>query len=182
MNELIAKIQSDPSMMLMAIIAVVVLLVIVLTVIVSAMRVKTHRDRWWNVTVDNKEKAAYISTLERELQACKIKDASNTQELSQFAETKERLKSAHEEFYALQKKFNEREKEISQLKARLESIEEMYERLSDDYKELQSRNEALLEDNSRYRTNNARLLMKLESEERHALKKRPEGKKADKDG
>ncbi len=168
MNELITKIQDDSTMMLMAIIAVVVLLVIVLTIVVSAMRVKTYKDRWWNVTVDNKEKAEYISAIERELQAYKIKNASNAQELSQFADTKERLKSAQEEFYILQKNFNELEKELSQLRAKLESAEGMYERLSDAHKELQERNESLLEDNSRYRTNNARLLMKLESEERHA--------------
>ena len=168
MNELITKIQGDSTMMLMAIIAVVVLLVIVLTIVVSAMRVKTYKDRWWNVTVDNKEKAEYISAIERELQAYKIKNASNAQELSQFADTKERLKSAQEEFYALQKNFNELEKELSQLRAKLESAEGMYETLSNAHRELQERNESLLEDNSRYRTNNARLLMKLESEERHA--------------
>ncbi len=171
MNELIAKIQSDSTMMLMAIIAVVVLLVIVLTIVVSAMRVKTYKDRWWNVTVDNKEKAEYISAIERELQAYKIKNASNAQELSQFADTKERLKTAQDEFYILQKNFNELEKELSQLRAKLESAEGMYETLSHAHKELQERNESLLEDNSRYRTNNARLLMKLESEERHAFSK-----------
>ncbi|MBA1421064.1 MAG: DNA recombination protein RmuC [Epsilonproteobacteria bacterium] len=168
MNELITKIQGDSTMMLMAIIAVVVLLVIVLTIVVSAMRVKTYKDRWWNVTVDNKEKSEYISAIERELQAYKIKNASNAQELSQFADTKERLKTSQEEFYALQKNFNELEKELSQLRAKLESAQGMYETLSDAHKELQERNESLLEDNSRYRTNNARLLMKLESEERHA--------------
>jgi len=172
MDELITKIQGDSTLMLMAIIAVVVLLVIVLTIVVSAMRVKTYKDRWWNVTVDNKEKAEYISAIERELQAYKIKNASNAQELSQFADTKERLKTAQEEFYALQKNFNEREKELSQLKAKLESAEGMYETLSNAYKELQERNESLLEDNSRYRVNNARLLMKLESEERIAQNKK----------
>jgi DNA recombination protein RmuC len=168
MNELITKIQGDSTLMLMAIIAVVVLLVIVLTIVVSAMRVKTYKDRWWNVTVDNKEKAEYISAIERELQAYKIKDASNTQELSQFADTKERLKTVQEEFYALQKNFNEREKELSQIKAKLESAEGMYETLTNAHRELQERNESILEDNSRYRTNNARLLMKLETEVRHA--------------
>jgi len=168
MNELITKIQGDSTLMLMAIIALVVLLVIVLTIVVSAMRVKTYKDRWWNVTVDNKEKAAYISTVEQELQASKIKNASNAQELSQFADTKERLKTAQEEFYTLQKNFNELEKELSQTKAKLESTEGMYETLTHAHKELQERNESLLEDNSRYRVNNARLLMKLESEERVA--------------
>jgi len=180
MNELITKIQGDSVLMLMSIIAVVVLLVIVLTIVVSAMRVKTYKDRWWNVTVDNKEKAAYISTMEKELQAYKIQNASNAQELSQFVETKDRLKTAQEEFFTLQKRFNEREKELSQLKAKLESSEGMYEALSNEHKELQQRNESLLEDNSRYRVNNARLLMKLENEERIAQKMKDKNETQDK--
>ena len=60
MNELIAKIQGDPTLTLMAIIAVVVFLVIVLTIIVSAMRVKSYKDRFWNSEIDNKEKAVHI--------------------------------------------------------------------------------------------------------------------------
>ncbi|SFV52502.1 DNA recombination protein RmuC [hydrothermal vent metagenome] len=168
MNELITKIEGDSTLMLIAIIAVVVLLVIVLTVVVSSMRVKTYKDRWWNVTVDNKEKTAYILTIEQELQAYKIKNASNAQELLHFSETKVRLKTAQEVFATLQKEFNALEKELSQVKAKLESTEQMYAALLEEHKVLQQKNEMLQEDNSRYRTNNARLLMKLESEERYA--------------
>ncbi len=169
MNELINKIQGDPTLMLMAIIAVVVLLVIVLTVVVSAMRVKTYKDRFWNVTIDNKEKSEYIRAIERELQAYKIKDAKNQQELAQFTETKTTLKSTQEDFVALQKNFNELEKELSQIKAKLEGAEKIYENLFSEHQVLKETYEALLEKNSKYRTNNARLLMKLESEERHTL-------------
>lgn len=167
MNELISKIQGDPTLMLMAIIAVVVLLVIVLTVVVSAMRVKTYKDRFWNVTIDNKEKAEYITAIERELQAYKIKDAKNQQELVQFSETKATLRSTQENLEAVKKKFNELEKELSQIKVRLESAETIHTTLLEEYKTLKENYDALLETNSKYRTNNARLLMKLESEERH---------------
>jgi len=167
MNELIEKIQGDPTLMLMAIIAVVVFLVIVLTVIVSAMRVKTYKDRFWNVQVDNKEKAEYITVIERELQAYKIRDAKNQQELAQFSETKETLKSTQEHFVTLQKNFNELEKELSQIKAKLEGAERIYENLVIEHQTLKENYDNLLEINSKYRTNNARLLMKLESEERH---------------
>ncbi len=167
MEELIAKIQNDSTLMLMAGMAVVVLLVIVLITLVSAMRVKTYKNRWWNTQVDNNEKAEYISALESELQSYKIKNASNEQELSQFAETKETLRSTSESFLELQGKFNELEKELSQVKAKLESAEAIYEALLVEHKELKERHEEILETNSRYRTNNARLLMKLESEERH---------------
>ena len=168
MEELILKIQGDSTLTLMAIIALVVFLVIVLTIIVSAMRVKTHKDRLWNVQIDNKEKSEYISAIERELQAYKIKDAKNQQELVQFMETKVALQTTEDNFKALQKNFNELEKELSQIKAKLESSESIYLSLLEEHRTLKETYDVLLETNGKYRTNNARLLMKLESEERHA--------------
>jgi DNA recombination protein RmuC len=166
MNELITKIQGDSTLMLMAIIAVVVLLVIVLTVVVSAMRVKTYKDRFWNVQVDNKEKAEYIVKIERELQEYKIKDAKNQQELAQFSETKTTLKETEENFKTLQKSANELEKVLSQTKAKLESAEGIYENHMQEHMILKERFDAVMEKNAKYRVNNARLLMKLESEGR----------------
>jgi DNA recombination protein RmuC len=168
MQELLLKIQNDSTLMLMAGLALVVLLVIVLVVIVSAMKVKIYKDRFWNTQIDNKEKTEYISALEHELQAYKIKNASNEQELQQFSETKDTLKSTNETLLILQDKYNELEKELSQVKAKLESAEEIHATLLEEHNTLKERHDTILEDNSRYRTNNARLLMKLESEERHA--------------
>ncbi|MBT8343844.1 MAG: DNA recombination protein RmuC, partial [Sulfurovum sp.] len=168
MQELVLKIQNDSTLMLMAGLALVVLLVIVLVVLVSAMKVKIYKDRFWNTNIDNKEKTETISALEHELEAYKIKNASNEQELQQFSETKEILRSTNETLLALQNKHNELEKELSQVKTKLESAEEIHTTLLGEYHTLKERQDSILEDNSRYRTNNARLLMKLESEERHA--------------
>jgi len=167
MQDLLLKIQSDSTLMLTAGMALVVLLVIVLVIVVSAMKVKTYKDKFWDTQVDNKEKAETISALEHELQAYKIKNASNEQELLQFAETKETLKSTSETLLILQGKYNELEKELSQTKAKLESSQEIYATLLEEHNSLKERQDTILEDNSRYHTNNARLLMKLESEERH---------------
>ena len=106
MQELLLKIQNDSTLMLMAGLALVILLVIVLVVVVSAMKVKIYKDRFWNTQIDNKEKTEYISALEHELQAYKIKNASNEQELQQFAETKDALKSTNETLLTLQFKYN----------------------------------------------------------------------------
>ena len=114
MQELLLKIQNDSTLMLMVGMALAVLLVIVLVVVVSAMKVKTYKDRYWNTKVDNEEKTEYISALEHELQAYKIKNASNEQELQQFAETKEILKSTNETLLTLQGKYNELEKELKE--------------------------------------------------------------------
>jgi len=168
MEEIILKIQTDTTYMLVAIVAVVVLLIIVLVIVVSAMRVKTYKDRWWNLRIDNKEKAEYLSVVEKELQEYKIRDASKTQELMQFGETKETLKHTNDSFTDLQSKYNELEKELSQLKAKLESAEGIYGNLMEEHQTLKERFDNVMEDNAKYRTNNARLLMKLESEERHS--------------
>ncbi|MBT8349191.1 MAG: DNA recombination protein RmuC [Sulfurovum sp.] len=169
MQELVLKIQNDSTLMLMAGLALVVLLVIVLVVLVSAMKVKIYKDRFWNTNIDNKEKTETISALEHELEAYKIKNASNEQELQQFSETKEILRSTNETLLALQNKHNELEKELSQVKTKLESAEEIHTTLLGEHHTLKERQDSILEDNSRYRTNNARLLMKLESEERHTM-------------
>ena len=102
MQELLVKIQNDSTLMLMAGLALVVLLVILLVIVVSAMKVKIYKDRFWNTDVDNKEKTEQIAALELELEAYKLKNASNEQELQQFSETKETLKSTNEALSTLQ--------------------------------------------------------------------------------
>ncbi len=167
MQELLLKIQGDTTFMLMAVMAFVVLLVIVLVIVVSAMRVKTYKDRFWNTQIDNKEKAEYISALEEELQEYKIKNASDKQALQQFDETKETLRFTNETLLLLQGTYNELEKELSQISTKLESSETMHEGLLGEHKNLIDRHEDIQEVNSKFRINNARLLTKLESESLH---------------
>ena len=165
MQELLEKIQSDSTMMLMAIMAFVVLLIIVLIVIVSAMRVKKYRNRFWGLQNKNENKSKQILLLKEEVQALKIKNATNEQELQQFAETKQNLGDTVDKFSAFQEKHTETEKELSQTQALLSSKESVYLTLLEEHKELKERQEKLIEENSKFRTNNARLLMKIESEE-----------------
>ncbi len=166
-QETLSTIQNDSTLMLIGGVAIAVLLAIVLVVVVSAMRIKIYKDRFRNMQIDNKEKAQYIGKIEKELQVYKIKDAKNEQELAQFSEIKTTLKTTNESYMLLQSNFNENEKELSQIKAKLEAKEEMYKTLTKEHKNLQERFDTTLEENAKYRTNNARLLMKLESEERH---------------
>lgn len=181
MQETLTAIQDDSTLMLIGGVAIAVLLAIVLVIVVSAMRVKIYKDRFWNLQVDNKEKAEHISKVEKELQEYKIKDAKNQQELAQFDETKTTLKTANESYLLLQNSFNESEKELSQTKAKLEAIEGMHKSLTDEQKNLQERFETMLEENAKYRTNNTRLLMKLESEERYAQNMKHKRDTMDKD-
>ncbi|MDQ7047384.1 MAG: type II secretion system protein [Sulfurovum sp.] len=168
MQKFLEIIQNDSSLMLFTLIALIVFMVIVLVVIISSMRIKTYKNRYWNIEIDNKEKIAYIEQIEEDLQAYKIQNASDTQSLLQFDETKEILKSNTEDFLLLQGEYNEREKELSQVRAKLEGAESLYILLSNDYKELQSHNRRIQEENNKSHINNARLLMKIENESRNA--------------
>lgn len=171
MQNWIEKFQHDSTFLFIVSIALVVLLVIVLIVVIYSTKSKTLAQKVAELQESLFEKERKIEKLEQELTALNIKNASNEQELQQFAETKGILGSKEELLASIQAKYNELEKLQSQTKIKLENIEDLYEKLSGDYKILQERNEILLEDNNKYRTNNARLLTKLESDTRHTAAK-----------
>ena len=166
MKDLIPLIENDSTMMLIAGVALSILLVIVLVIVVSYMRVKVYKDRFRTLLFENNEKSEYIKKIEKELQTYKVKDTKNKQELSHFDETKKTLNTANESYLELQNKFNENEKELGQIKAKLKSKEEMYEVLEKQHEDFKEHYDVALEENTKYRTTNARLLMKLENEER----------------
>ena len=180
MQEILLRFQNDSTLLLIAGISLVILLVIVLIVVIFSTKIKILSDKLWDSNESRKAKNIKIEILEKELQILKIRNASNEQELQQFAETKGILGSKEELLATIRGRYNELEKEQTQTKAKLESIESMYENLLLEHKSLQSRNESLTEENSRHRINNARLLTKLETEARHAsakLKMMQENKK-----
>ena len=182
MQDLLSEIQNDPTLMFISVIALVVLLIIALVVVVSSMRVKTYKDRFINVREDNNDKAERISSLEKELQEYKIRNASNKQELEQFSETKNVLNSTRESLSTTEKEFTELEKEQSQLTMKFENTQAMYDNLLDEHKTLQERTEHLQEENSKLRINNARLLMKLETGEMFASQLNQRSSKKDSGG
>jgi len=163
-NTLLHAIEKDSMLTLLTIIAIVVVLVILLVLLVSSMRIELYKDRWWNLKVDKQEKAEYISSIERELQSFQMKDATNTQKLLQLSQIRETLKATIDEFTNLQKKFYELSKELTQSQAQLENKKEMKNRLEEEHKTLLSRFDSTVEENMKHRTNNARLLSKIEAE------------------
>jgi len=168
MKDILLEIQNDSTLMLVSGVALVVLLVIVLVIVVASMRVKIYKDRFVSVRAQNGEKAEHITNLEKELQEYKIKNASNEQELHQFDETKDILNKTKESLLGKQTEFANLEKEQSSLKANFENIQSMYDNLLQEHKTLQKQTEQLQEESSKLRINNARLLMKLETEARFA--------------
>jgi len=168
MASLLVKMQDDSALMLLIGLAVVVLLIIVLVVVVFSTKSKTLADKLYDLKQIEGEKEEKITALEQELQIYQLRDASQRQELQQFKETKEALKQLQEEKSALDTRHNALEKLMSETKVKLQNSEERYENLLKEYKAAVEQNEKLREENSKYHTNNARLLTKLESETRHA--------------
>jgi len=168
MSELIARVQSDPVLMISAAIGIVILLFVVLVVVVASMRVKTYKDRYVDVKIDNEAKETRIAALKEELKALEIKNAQNEQELQQFDDTKKRLAQTEETLEKTQKELSSLQKLQGQTQTQLEQLQQQHDALNDAHSALNSRMESLNEENSKLRVNNARLLMKLETEERFA--------------
>jgi len=166
MEALITKIQGDSTLMFAAAMVVVILLFIVLVVVISAMRVKSYKDRFINTQIDNHEKENTIVLLQKELGELKIKNAQDEQELQHFGQTKEKLVETEKHLLTVQTEFNELSKLQSQTQANLENYEEMHLQLQEEHSHVTKRYEELQDDINKLRVNNARLLMKLETEAR----------------
>ncbi|MEA1953212.1 MAG: DNA recombination protein RmuC [Campylobacterota bacterium] len=171
MQELFLQIQNESTMMLVGGIVLVILLVIVLIVVIFSTKIGILKEKLLESRESNQEKMIKISKIEEELQSVKIKNASMEQVLQQFIKTKEDLIHKNEALQHLEIKYNTLVKEYSQVFTKLENIEEYSLKLQTDHTVLQERYDNLLEENSKHRVNNARLLMKLETESRHAVHK-----------
>ena len=170
MQETFANIQNDSTMMLIAGIAIVVLLAIVLVVVVSAMRIRAYKDRFQNLLIEIKEKSEYIKTLEKEAEASSVEHANNKKELSLFDETKKILKKEKSNYKALDIVFKSNQKELDKAKGTLGATQKKLDALITAHEGLKEELETSLDENSKLRANNARLLMKLEKEVAQALK------------
>ncbi len=166
MNSFLEQLGSDPILMISAAIGIVLILFIVLVVVVANLRIKTYKDRYINTRIDNMEKEKLISSLQKELQELKILNTQNKQELQHFADTKKRLEETKEKLSSTQKSLAQTQKSLAQTEAQLKHLNEIHDVLGEEHTSLKERFEVLNEENSKLRVNNARLLMKLESEER----------------
>ncbi len=175
MQESLINIQSDSTMMLMAGIAIVVLLAIVLVVVISSMRIRGYKESYQNLLIELKEKSEYIKTLEKEAEASNVEHAKNKKELSLFDETKQKLNKINIDHKALKASFNENKNELDKSIGTLNALKKEHKILMDVHESLKEELNTSLEENSKIRTVNARLLTKLENEVAKAL--REQGKK-----
>ncbi|SFV52523.1 DNA recombination protein RmuC [hydrothermal vent metagenome] len=169
LNEILKYIEKDSILTLLAMIAIVVVLVILLILVVSSMRIKIYKDRWWNIQIDNQKKSEYIKDLEQELQSFQIKGANQNEEVLYFAKTRETLKKSMDEFILLQKDFSQLNKEFTYMESELHNTQNMKDKVQEDYQRLLIRFDTTVEENMKHRTNNTRLLTKLESESKKGI-------------
>ena len=138
-----------------------------LVVVVAAMRVKVYKDRFKNLLLNNEEKEEHIYKIEKELRACKVRNTQQKQALAQFDDTKNTLQVANASYLSLQNTHDNKAKELAQYKAKLEFTEEMLEKLTLEHKNLKKRFVVILDENTKYKTTNVRLLTRLEAEQHH---------------
>lgn len=163
-NEILKYIEKDSMLTLLSMISIVVVLVILLILVVSSMRIKIYKDRWWNVKVDNQEKSEYISKIERDLLNLEVQNSTKTQELLYFEETREKLKQKNIAFSKLEKDFYQISTEAIQTKAQLENEVTMKAKIQEEHKKLLARFDSTVEENMKHRSNNTRLLSKIEAD------------------
>jgi sortase (surface protein transpeptidase) len=141
-------------------------LVIFLVLVVSAMRIKIYKDNYRSIKAKNTEITEKLSKLEKELKVYSITDQKNKKELQQASNTISGQKEDIKGYGALQKIHAENVKLLKTVEGKLDASYGKYKDLELNQIDLQERHDALMGENSKYRSNNARLLSKIENTKR----------------
>jgi DNA repair exonuclease SbcCD ATPase subunit len=168
MNEVVEKLNSEPLLMLSSAIGVVLVLFVVLTVVIANMRIRTYKNRFVNTRMDNEAKEKTISELQQELQMLQSLNERKSHELEQFDTVKLRLQETELALKETQDALAKLDKLQGQTQTKLENSEQMYAALKEEHEALKERLEVLSEENNKLRVSNARLLIKLDTEEQFA--------------
>ena len=166
MNELIAQIQNDSTLMLIVGISIAMFLVIFLILVISAMRIKGYKETYRSIKAKNIEIEEALSRLEKELKVYKITDQKNKKELQDASNTIARLEQDTKEYPALQISAAKTDNILIQTQEELKASYVNYKILQEKIEDLQARHNTLQDEQVKCRTNNARLLAKLESAKR----------------
>jgi predicted MPP superfamily phosphohydrolase len=165
-KEIVAQIQNDSTLMLIVGVSTAVFLVIFLVIVISAMRIKVYKDSYRRIKTENSELAEELSSIEKELKVYKITDNKNKKEIAEDAKTIKRLEKDTKEYPALQISAAKVDSVLFQTKEELDVSYVKYASLQLELANLQSRHKKLTDENTKCRSNNSRLLMKLENAKR----------------
>lgn len=163
---------NDESQRLFVVVVVTAFILgIALLVVIFISQIRFLKNRLFEAKEIDLNKNRKISELQEEMAALRIKDEALEQELRQFEDTKKALQSKKELIFKMQERMNLlEEKEKEQLDT-IEACSSEYQTLAFKYKGLQKRNVFLVEENSRFRADNAKILMKVREQERRIFEK-----------
>jgi len=171
MESLLNSLTDESQRLFLIGILAVIILAIALVIVIFVSRIRFLKDRLFVAKEIDLSKNKKITELQKTLKEIKIKDESLTQELQRFNDTKVSLKSKKELILKMQEKMNLLEEKE---KLHLETVEghiKDYQTLTFKYKGLKKRNEFLVEENSRFRTDNTKMLLKVREQERRIFEK-----------
>jgi predicted nucleic acid-binding Zn-ribbon protein len=166
MQAIFLAFQNDSTLMLIVSMGIVSLLVILLMMVLSAMKIRTYKENFDLLKEENDENHDYIEALKVQLEGLQSTNQSHEKTLEVFSDTKETLEKTENALATLQEEYTVLTKELSNLKGVLEETQTTYNTLQEEHLKIKEHHDTLIEENNKHRTNNARLLMKLESEER----------------
>jgi len=158
-----------------AAVGVVLVLFVVLVVIVASMRIHTYKNLYRNTYADNKEKAQEIAQLQEKLTTLQLENREQATALEAFDETKVKLKEHQEALATTREESARLQERYHATSAELEGYKERYTALEEELNLFKERLESIAEENNKLRINNARLLMKLETEERYQTMRHHKG-------
>ena len=149
----------------------VIVLAIALVIVIFVSRIKFLKDRLFDAKEIDLSKNKRIAELQKALKEIEIRDNALTQELQDFNDTKVSLKSKKELIFKMQERMNLLEEKE---RLHLETVEghiKDFQTLTFKYKGLKKRNEFLVEENNRFRTDNTKMLLKVREQERRIFEK-----------
>jgi TolA-binding protein len=150
---------------LLTIVSIIVLSIILLILLFSSMRIKIYKDRWETIQSVSQSKASRIHYLEQELQKLQMKNASDTQKLLSLIHAKETLKEKEKTFDIFKKECHALTDKIKQITNELQEEQAENNNLKEIHQALITRFDSSIEENMKHRSNNARLLSKIEAKE-----------------
>jgi len=163
---------TDPSqrLFLLSVVAAFVL-GIALVVVVFISQIRHLKNRLIDAKELDESKNSKISTLLKKMEVIQHKDDLLEQELKQFNDTKALLQSKKELIFRMQEWLDDLEEKERQHLEMIESCSKELQTMGYRYKGLKKRNEFLVEENSHFRVENTKTLMKVREQERRLFEK-----------
>lgn len=170
--EVLLNILTDESQRLFFVgILIVIILSIALVIVIYTSRIKLLKENLLDAKEIDLTKDAKIADLEKKLIEIQAKDDALEQELQSFNETKVSLKSKKELIFKMKEKMDLLEENERLYLSTVEAHIKDFQTLTYKYKSLQKRNEFLVEENSRFRIDNTKILLKVREQEGRIFEK-----------